>query len=1015
MGRVATRVSSPRLIGRLTELDTLDTALRAAVNGSPSTVLIGGDAGIGKTRLVAEVADRARASGMLVLEGGCVALGDGGSLPFAPIVEAFRRLPVILAEAMDGRFGSLDELRSPATAELGRLVPELGSGITNPTTLDRPEWIQGRIFEGLLALLAILGEHAPVVLILEDLHWADASTRDVIAFLARNARTEQLIVIGTYRTDELHRRHPLRPWLSEMERLPRANRLELPRLQRGELNALIAAILDHVPTFGLVEALARRSEGNPFFVEELLASGAETHGDRIPETLRDVLLSRVTALSEEAQRILGVAAVAGRRVPTELLAAVAGTPMADLETPLREALASQIVVTETESGADAYRFRHALLAEAVYDDLLPSERRRLHAAYAAALDSRPVPGGADGASHLAALAHHATAAHEPARALRAWVAAARAATAAYGFAESMHAYEQAIDLWDAVPADDRPDGTDAAGLHHEASLVAMVSGRPDRAVEFARVATSAIDRADDPERWAAARERLARASWVAGAMDDSMAILESTAAELDGSEPTPTRARVVAALAGAQMLRGDQARAIATAQVALVLARLADAPEAEAHALNTQGVATVLSGGSEAGLRILREAFARTKTIPDAYDDVGRSYANLSSCLLIAGFSDESLAIATEGVAWARTVGASGGYGRFIQGNAIGAAIGLGRWDQAESLLRDLLITDAFGVNRLGTVSAGGTFLVRRGHLEEAEQLLTDGQSRLAGVQEAQFTAPTFVGLVELALSEGRIAEAAELADHGVERLMRTSDRFYVAEMLAIRTRARAELAELARARRDEAGADQAAVLAEEDAAMLASIADDQPDPNAFGGRVAGYASMATAEARRASGQADPGAWARAVETTSRTPDIWLQAYARYRLTEALLGSHAPRRDAEDAMTAAYRAATALGARPLVEWIEALARRARIAFDAAPVPVKPVADIALPHDGPTLTPREREVLALVADGYTNRRIAETLFISESTAGVHVSNILGKLGVATRTQAAAVATRLGLVG
>ena len=170
------------------------------------------------------------------------------------------------------------------------------------------------------------------------------------SFLARNARSERLVVIGTYRTDELHRRHPLRPWLSEMERLPRVERFELARFGRAELDAQIAAILDHVPAPGLVDSVERRTEGNPFFVEELLASGAEAHRDSLPETLRDVLLTRVTTLSEEAQRVLGMAAVAGRRVRAELLATVAGIPEAELERPLREALASQIVVSDQSHG-----------------------------------------------------------------------------------------------------------------------------------------------------------------------------------------------------------------------------------------------------------------------------------------------------------------------------------------------------------------------------------------------------------------------------------------------------------------------------------------------------------------------------------------------------------------------------------------------------------------------------------------------------------------------------------------
>ena len=301
MEDVATRVSSPQFIGRDAELAALNDAVERAAAGDASVVLIGGDAGIGKTRLISELHDRARQGGAMVLEGGCVSLGEGGGLPYAPFVEALRRLPAVLAT---GRFGDVDleDLRTPATAELGRLMPEFGT----PTAEDhgafaRPDWVQARIFEGLLALLRDLGERAPVVCILEDLHWADGSTRDLVAFLARNIRAERLVVVGTYRTDDLHRRHPLRPWLSEMERLPRVRRLELSPFGRDELGSQVEAILGHAPEPGLIEAIERRTEGNPFFIEELLAARADAGSPaaRLPETLRDVLLSRVAALSED--------------------------------------------------------------------------------------------------------------------------------------------------------------------------------------------------------------------------------------------------------------------------------------------------------------------------------------------------------------------------------------------------------------------------------------------------------------------------------------------------------------------------------------------------------------------------------------------------------------------------------------------------------------------------------------------------------------------------------------------
>jgi DNA-binding CsgD family transcriptional regulator/tetratricopeptide (TPR) repeat protein len=998
-------------------LQILLDAVAEAATGKAGVTLLGGDAGIGKTRLVTEVADRAHRDGALVLQGGCISLGDGGELPFAPIVEALRGLPAILAQDRSGRLGRIEDLRSPATAELGRLIPELGSSLGGEQgTFDRPEWVQARIFEGLLSLFRALGERAPVLLILEDLHWADGSTRDVTSFLARNARSERLAVIGTYRTDELNRRHPLRPWLAEMERLPRVRRIELTRFGRSELEAQMAAILDHAPAATLIDTVARRTEGNPFFVEELLASGADEPGHGLPQTLRDVLLARVTALPDEAQRLLGVAAVAGRAVDSDLLAAVSGAPEAVLEEAVRDALAAQILVADRASRSGAYRFRHALLAEAVYDDLLPSERRRLHAAYAAALESRPTPEGAEGASHLSALAHHASAAHEPARALRAWVSAARSASGAFGFSESARAYERAIDLWDAVPADDRPEGVDPAALYDEAALAAMVSGRSDRAVDFARMATSLMDRAREPGRWAAANVRLSRALWVSGAMNEGLAILRSTADAFEGTEPSPEQARVLAALAGAHMLRGDHSKAILVAEQAIALARTTGSRIAEAHARNTLGVSTVLIGHTAEGLRLTREAFELTKTITDAYDDMGRSYANMTSTLLIAGRAEESLERAREGIAWAKSVGAWDGYGRFVTGNAADAAIKLGRWDEAEGLIDDLLAQDAVGVNRMGTIAVAGPLLARRGRLDTAAELLAEGRMLVEPLQEAQFTSPVFVGLVELALTRGEMAEASALVAEGVDRLRRTEDHYYVAELLGIGARAEADLAETARARREPLAAEAAATRAAAYASMLDAMVTDSAGSEAFGGWLAAVAAVAFAETSRANGTSDPALW-RTAAAAGDEAGIWLMAYTQYRLGEALLAAHAPRLEAEAALSQAFAIAAHLSARPLIGWIEALARRARVSLDVATAPADETPEAPEgsqpPPDDLGLTTREREVLTLVAEGYTNRRIAETLFISESTAGVHVSNILGKLGVASRTEAAAVAARLGM--
>jgi predicted ATPase len=375
------RVSSPSFVGRAEELGLLAAALERAGAGAPGIVLIAGEAGVGKTRLVDEFAAEA-AAGTLVLAGGCIELGEG-ALPYAPIVEALRSL----ARGLD--LAVLRSLAGPAHGLLAGLLPELGDGQAEAV----PGGSQARLFEVLLGLLVRLGEQAPVVLVVEDLHWADRSTRDLLAFLVRNLHAERVLLVATYRSDELHRRHPMRPFLAELARGGRAQRVDLVPFGREELAALLAGITGVPPTAATVDDILARTEGNAFFAEELVAAAAERAGSTLPPGLRDVLLIRFEALSEPAQVALRVAAVAGRRVQHELLAGVAGMNEPDLLASLREAVAHQILVVDSDR--DAYAFRHALVQEAVYAEVLPGERTRLHAAFAAALEPRlELAGGA---------------------------------------------------------------------------------------------------------------------------------------------------------------------------------------------------------------------------------------------------------------------------------------------------------------------------------------------------------------------------------------------------------------------------------------------------------------------------------------------------------------------------------------------------------------------------------------------------------------------------------------------
>jgi predicted ATPase len=398
--------TSQAFIGRADELQRLGAALERAEQGRPRLVLLAGEAGVGKTRLLLEFADQARRRGARVLAGGCVELGDIG-LAYLPVVDALRGLGDDPADAE-----LLAEVAMTAPG-LGRLLPAVAR--PGPVGAHGDGLDQLQVFDAVRVLLMRRSERSPLVVVLEDLHWADRATRDLVGFLARTLWSGRVTLVTSYRSDELHRRHPLRPLLAELVRLPGVERLELAPFSRAELAAQLATISGAPLPADQLERIHARSEGNPFYAEQLLAAGGAAQV-QLPPTLADVLLLPVQALSEPAQQVLRVAAVAGRRVSHGLLAQAAGSPEPDLEQGLREVIGAAVLVADTTTGA--YRFRHALLQEAVYGDLLPSEQVRLHAAYARLLAAQP-----DGVA--AELAHHCLQSHDLAGALAASVGAAK--------------------------------------------------------------------------------------------------------------------------------------------------------------------------------------------------------------------------------------------------------------------------------------------------------------------------------------------------------------------------------------------------------------------------------------------------------------------------------------------------------------------------------------------------------------------------------------------------------------
>src|SRR5215469_696544 len=355
------------MVGRAMELARLLGLLDSVAAGEAAVALVSGDAGVGKTRLVTELSLRARERGFIVLAGRCAELGD--SVPYLPLADARRS---VTGEAV----ATVAALVADRPV-LGRLLPDHGPGIEEHG--DGRELARQQLFGAVLGLLSELAETSPVLLVLEDLHWADRSTRDLVTFLSRMLHRERVAVIGSYRSDDLHRRHPLRPVIAELLRLPSVIAVDLAPLDPSALaEHLTAAAQGRIGATELNDIVAR-AEGNAYYAEELLAAsvgGDAGQRSTLPAGLAALLLNRVEQLSDATQRVLRAAAVAGRKADDELVQAASGLAAAEYEAAVREAVTHQLLVPD---GTEGYVFRHALLREAVYADLLPGERTRLHA------------------------------------------------------------------------------------------------------------------------------------------------------------------------------------------------------------------------------------------------------------------------------------------------------------------------------------------------------------------------------------------------------------------------------------------------------------------------------------------------------------------------------------------------------------------------------------------------------------------------------------------------------------
>jgi tetratricopeptide (TPR) repeat protein len=907
MGRT---LVSPVFVGRDAELAALTAALDAAVAGDAAVVLLSGEAGVGKTRLVEEAAERAREAGARVLAGGCIEMGGEG-LPFGPLAHLFRSL------MRDTSPEQLDAFIGPARSELARVLPDLDPD-SAPGTAPLGEGGTARLLELVVGVVERLAADRPLMFVIEDLHWADRSTLDLVALLVRALHADRVLVVVTFRTDELHRSHPLRPLVTGWERVRAVQRIELERLGRAEVARQLEAILGEPPAARLVDQVHERSEGNAFLVEEILGaiqSGADPDG--LPLSLRDVLLARVERLGPSTQRLLRIAAAGGPAVSDRLLAAVAGLEEAELDAALRDAVEHHVlVVDETERG---YVFRHALTRDAVYGDTLPRERVRIHTAYGEALSADPTLAGRNVAV-AAALALHWTAAHDLPRALVACVEAAQLA-AGYAPAEALRHLERALEIWPQVPDAAERAGIDVVEALGRAGQSAYAAGSLDRSLAMFDEALAELAPDADPERRALLMEARAAAVLDTGREAEARLELERAAALLPAEPPTEARAVVLTALAAQLGVAGDFEAALEAAEQAVAAATGVGARRREATARMMLGMALAYLEGDrglpelEAGLRLAEEAEDHATAL--------RGHLNLSDALQTLGRSRESAEVAERGMELAARVGLTRSvYGVLVAINRAEAMFHLGQWDEGHRVLTRAMDSGPASPfaseildHRARIAALAGRYEDARADLEAAHRLVPEP----LGVQ---YSFARAFAAAEMARALGDAAGAREVLRRALAHEVAPIAR-YSWQLVWLGLRVEAEASEPAPER----------VSALE--ALSRELAAATPPALA-------YQALAAAESARVADH--DASWSEAIAATRTAGDPYLVAYALLRHAEV-----------------ACAAADRTGASPAVQ-------------EAA------------------------------------RQAA-----SRKTASVHVSNILGKLGVASRGEAAAVAHRLGLDG
>ncbi len=962
-------------VGRDGELAAvLGVAAAAAAEERPGLVLLQGEAGGGKTRLLDEVVARLPASTVVCRGTGVGFLG--GRLPYAPLVAALRSLLARLPRT------EVPQVLGADPGDLGLLLPELG--VARHGTSD-----QARLVSAVSGLLDRAADQRPVVLVLDDLHCADVATLEVLAYLCAALDRQRIAVVVAFRPDEVD--DVLGEWLQEVRRAPNVLDVALGPMSLADTRALLVDLLggESAPLGdALVARIHARSGGNPYAAEALMRAALAGDEATLPASLREVLVRRTRALGPLTAQLLRLVAAAGDRVPATLLERVLEptVPGPELDVAVDEALRAQLLVVEPDGSLS---LRHALLAEALYADLLPGERRGLHRRLVEVLEPTPEvrPG---------VVAEHADRAGDARRALLWSLRAAVAAEDVYAYDEAHRQYERVRRLWPAVPDAEDLAGSDAVEVFSQAASIAAICDHDVDAVEIIERVRSWLqaDPEVDPVRLGVLEAKYARFLLENGRTDAALVAARRAVDLVPAEPPTAERGVVVSGLVHVLDWAGGSQDWEPLADEAVDVARRTGDRAALARALVIRCTVQPAAAGLVADAR---EAVGLALTDGDS-ELVGQTFSNLVDCLQCAGLGREGVEAAAAGIA-AATGRGLGIRCSWLSSQAAELALTYGWWAEAEAFVATALadIRHVKGANRdyalvmrarlsslRGDWERVGSDLAALGHLPavleqlrceaEAEALLWRGQPDRA------------LGLV------------VEHASSSTDRLLALS-----APLAWLGARA---LADVGDDRRRTGSGDPGGAAWQETATVVDDLVDHACGPGALpGARPAQLRALCVAERTRFTDGSSIAPWTDAVNVLLTAERPYVLAYARWRLAQAMVAE----RDlggAAESLRQASAAARRLGAAPLLAEIEAMARRTRIDLR----PPQRVSTGVVAGVGATLTAREREILGHLAAGRTNGEIAKALVISTKTASVHVSNILRKLDVATRYQAAEIAER-----